>query len=118
MALSSIIRSLPGAIAGEDLTAAQYRFARLDTTVGSKPFTIDRAVAAGATVGVIYMGAPNGRAVQVVTEGIAKVIAGATITIGQNVDSDANGAAVVSAGSGIIAMTAGVAGQIIEVKLR
>lgn len=118
MAVNSIIRSLPGAIAGEDLSAAQYRFAALDLTVGAKPFTIDRAVAAGATIGVIYTGATAGRSVQVVTEGIAKVIAGATITIGQNVDANAAGAAVVTPGSGIIAMTAGVAGQVIEVKLR
>ena len=116
MAVDSNLVALAGAVAGADLSDAVYRFGSLVTTPGSAPYTIVRATAPGAK-GVIYSNPPEGTAVTFIVGGVAKVIAGGTIAIGAAVDSDANGAAVATVDSPLIALTAGAAGAVVEVLL-
>jgi hypothetical protein len=116
MAVDGNVITLPGAIAGEDLRNHQFRFVSLQTTA-SAAYTVLKSAAVGA-IGVSYGNPNTGQAAEVVIGGIAKVIAGAAIVRGANVDSDANGAAVTTASTRMIALTAAAAaGEVIEVLL-
>ena len=116
MAVDSNLIALPGAIAGADLSADQYRFVSLVTTGGTPPYTVVRAAAAGA-LGVLYNNPDAGQSAHVIVGGIAKVIAGGNIAIGAKVDANAAGAAVTTATALHTALTGGVAGDVIEVML-
>lgn len=102
-------------IAGADLSAAQYKFVKLDSAA--------EAVLAGdgeQAFGVCEVGAAEDNAATVVVTGKTMVKAGGTVTAGGAVGVDANGLCVDAAASDIImgyATEAGVTNQIIAIEL-
>jgi hypothetical protein len=116
MAFEAILRSLTLPASG-DLSTKQYLFVMLN---GSGQ--IATAVAGSAATGVLQ-DKPNvaGHGGNVAVGGVSKIYAGGTITAGNRVSSDANGAAIAStAASGSQlgqALTSGVAGDLISVLL-
>jgi hypothetical protein len=102
-------------IAGADLSSAKYRFCKVqaDSTV----------VLAGngeRGLGVIDAPGPADHAVGVKTSGRVQVIAGATVTAGLAAQSDANGAAINQASTGVVMgifLEGGVVGDIVSLDL-
>ena len=103
-------------IAGEDLSAAQFKFVTLEADG-----QVDLADSAGENaMGVCLVGAAAGNAVTVCVSGSVMVEAGGTIAAGVQVQTDANGkAALASTGDVVLGYTreAGAAGQIIEIEM-
>ena len=103
-------------VAGEDLSAAQFKFVTLEA--GN---VVDLADSAGENcVGVLLVEGAAARAVTVVMTGSVMVEAGGTVTAGGAVATDATGRAVDATTSDIImgyAREAGVAAQVIEIEL-
>ena len=103
-------------IAGEDLSAAQFKFVTLESDG-----QVDLADAAGErAIGVCLVGGPAGAAVTVAMSGKVNVIAGGTIAAGAAVQTDANGDALTAATGDYVmgyALEAGVDGQIIAIEL-
>ena len=103
-------------VAGEDLSAAQFKFVTLEA--GN---VVDLADSAGENcVGVLLVEGAATRAVTVVMTGSVMVEAGGTVTAGAAVATDATGRAVDATAGDIImgyAREAGVAAQVIEIEL-
>ena len=102
-------------IAGADLSASQFLFAKMDAA--------GEAVLAGngdGTIGVIEVGAAEDNAVTITHSGKVMVKCGGTVTIADDVGIDAAGKAVNAASGDIIvgrAYEAGVTGQVIAIEL-
>ena len=102
-------------IAGADLSAAQFKFVKLDAAA--------EAVLAGngeSAFGVCLVGALEDNAATVVVTGKTMVKAGGTVTAGGAVASDAAGLCVDAASNDIVmgyATEAGVTSQIIAIEL-
>jgi hypothetical protein len=103
-------------VAGEDLSAAQFKFVTLEA--GN---VVDLADSAGENcVGVLLVEGAAARAVTVVMTGSVMVEAGGTVTAGGAVATDATGRAVDATTGDIImgyAREAGVTAQVIEIEL-
>ena len=103
-------------IAGEDLSAAQFKFVTLESDG-----QVDLADAAGENcIGVCLVGGAAGAAVTVAVSGKVMVEAGGTIAAGAAVQTDANGDALTAATGDYVmgyALEAGVDGQIIAIEL-
>jgi len=103
-------------IAGEDLSAAQFKFVTLEADG-----QVDLADAAGENaIGVLIVGGASGAAVTVTISGSVLVEAGGTIAAGAAVQTGADGAALTAATGDVVmgyAREAGVDGQIIEIEL-
>ena len=103
-------------VAGEDLSAAQFKFVTLEADG-----QVDLADSAGENcIGVLLVEGESARAVTVVMTGSVMVEAGGTVTNGGAVATDATGRAVDATSGDIImgyAREAGVANQVIEIEL-
>ncbi len=103
-------------VAGEDLSAAQFKFVTLEADG-----QVDLADSAGENcIGVLLVEGEAARAVTVVMTGSVMVEAGGTVTNGGAVATDATGRAVDATTGDIImgyAREAGVANQVIEIEL-
>jgi len=103
-------------IAGEDLSAAQFKFVTLESDG-----QVDLADSAGENaIGVCLAGAAAGNAVTVCVSGSVMVTAGGTIAAGAAVQTDAAGDALTAATGDVIlgyAREAAVDGQIIEIEM-
>ena len=103
-------------IAGEDLTAAQFKFVTLESDG-----QVDLADASGENaIGVCLVGGDTGAAVTVCISGSVMVIAGGTIAAGAAVQTSAAGVAITAAANGVIlgyAREAAVNNQVIEIEL-
>ncbi len=108
---------LPGKRAAADLSALQFRFV-VDNASG---FIAQSTTIGGVVVGVLQNKPGNNEAAEVMVTGVSKVVAGAAITEGTAVTSDAVGrAAVPAAGNyrvGIALSSAAAAGEVIPVLL-
>jgi len=103
-------------VAGEDLSAAQFKFVKIQPDGG-----VHLADTAGENcIGVLLVEGEDTRAVTVVISGSVMVEAGGTVTNGGPVAVDATGRAV-DATTGDITMgyarEAGVTNQVIEIEL-
>lgn len=105
-------------IAGADLSASQYRFVE-QSSAGA--VTVCNAAGEKA-LGVVYNDPANGQAATIAYGGIARVVAGGAITIGNAIATDNQGRAVAATtGQTILgeAMSAAsTAGEIVSVLLR
>ena len=103
-------------IAGEDLSAAQFKFVTLESDG-----QVDLADSAGENaIGVCLVGGAAGAAVTVCVSGSVMVEAGGTIAAGAAVQAGADGTALAAASGDVVmgyAKEAGVDGQIIEIEL-
>ena len=103
-------------VAGEDLSAAQFKFVTLEDDG-----QVDLADSAGENcIGVLLVEGEAARAVTVVMTGSTMVEAGGTVTNGGAVATDATGRAVDATTGDIImgyAREAGVTNQVIEIEL-
>ena len=103
-------------IAGEDLSAAQFKFVTLESDG-----QVDLADSAGENcIGVCLVGGAAGAAVTVAVSGKVMVEAGGTVAAGAAVQTDANGDAIAAASGDYVmgyALEAGVDGQIIAIEL-
>lgn len=103
-------------VAGEDLSAAQFKFVTLEADG-----EVDLADAAGENcIGVLLVEGAAARAVTVALTGSVMVEAGGTVTNGGAVATDATGRAVDATTGNIImgyAREAGVVNQVIEIEL-
>jgi len=103
-------------IAGEDLSAAQFKFVTLESDG-----QVDLADSAGENaIGVCLVGAPAGAAVTVTVSGKVMVTAGGTIAAGAAVQTDASGDALTAATGDVVmgyALEAAVDGQIMAIEL-
>lgn len=77
-------------IAGVDLSAAQFRIARI---TGNRTVGLSTA-ANNDSIGITQDRVPQGQPMNVQSEGHSKVFYGATVTAGQPLTSDANGRAI------------------------
>ena len=103
-------------IAGEDLSAAQFKFVTLESDG-----QVDLADSAGENaIGVCLVGGAAGAAVTVCVSGSVMVEAGGTIAAGAAVQTGADGTALAAATGDVVmgyTREAGVDGQIIEIEL-
>lgn len=103
-------------IAGEDLSAAQFKFVTLEADG-----QVDLADAAGENaMGVCLVGAAAGNAVTVCVSGSVMVEAGGAITAGDKIQTGADGTALLAATGDVVlgyAREDGVDGQIIEIEM-
>ena len=103
-------------VAGEDLSAAQFKFVTLESDG-----QVDLADSAGENcIGVLLVEGEAARAVTVIMTGSVMVEAGGTVTAGGAVATDATGRAVDATTGDIImgyAREAGVTNQVIEIEL-
>ena len=103
-------------IAGEDLSAAQFKFVTLESDG-----QVDLANSAGENcIGVCLVGGTAGTAVTVAISGKVMVEAGDTVAAGAAVQTDGNGDAITAASGDYVmgyALEAGVDGQIIAIEL-
>jgi hypothetical protein len=103
-------------IAGEDLSAAQFKFVTLESDG-----QVDLADSAGENaIGVCLVGGAAGAAVTVAISGKVMVKSGGTIAAGAAVQTDANGDALTAASGDVVlgyALEAAVDNQIIAIEL-
>ena len=103
-------------VAGEDLSAAQFKFVTLESDG-----QVDLADSAGENaIGVCIVGAGSGKAVTVTVAGSVMVEAGGTIAAGAAVQAGADGTALAAATGDVVlgyAREAAVDGQIIEIEM-
>ena len=103
-------------IAGEDLSAAQFKFLTLESDG-----KVDLADSAGENaMGVCLVGAAAEAAVTVCVSGSVMVEAGGTIAAGAQVQTGADGTALTAATGDVVlgyAREAGVDGQVIEIEM-
>jgi len=114
MAVQGILLSIPGTIAGADLSAAQFLCGMLD---GAADYSV--VVSDGtAGIGVIQTNPPNvGESVQVAMSGLLKVVGDAAIVAGTPLFIGATGQAS-AAGTvalGVAMSTTTAAGELVEV---
>jgi hypothetical protein len=101
-----------------DLTGKEFRFAKRVLANGESAFNL--AGLGEQVAGVISEGKAVGLHTSVDTGNQLKVVAGATITPGQFVSSDANGAARVAAAGHVIAaqsINGAAAGELLEIDM-
>lgn len=77
--------------AGADLSGSQYHFVKESTTADD---TVILSTVGASAIGVVQNKPTSGQAATVMLDGVSKVVAGGTVTRGDLIDSDANGAAV------------------------
>lgn len=103
-------------IAGEDLSAAQFKFVTLEDDG-----KVDLADSAGENaMGVCLVGAAAGNAVTVCISGSVMITAGGTISAGDAIQTDASGDALTAATGDITmgyAREGAVDGQVFEIEL-
>jgi len=103
-------------VAGEDLSAAQFKFVTLEADG-----KVDLADAAGENaIGVLLVGAAADAAVTVCVSGSVMVEAGGVIAAGAQIQAGADGTALTAAAGDVVlgyAREAGVDGQIIEIEM-
>ena len=103
-------------VAGEDLSAAQFKFVTLEAD--GQVYLAD---AAGENaIGVCISGATAGKAVTVCVSGSVMVEAGGAITAGDQIQTGADGTALLAATGDVVlgyAREDGVDGQIIEIEM-
>ena len=103
-------------IAGEDLSAAQFKFVTLEADG-----EVDLADSAGENcLGVCLVGGAAGAAVTIAITGKVLVEAGGNITAGAAVQAGADGTALAAASGDVVmgyALEAGIDGQIIAIEL-
>ncbi len=103
-------------IAGEDLSSAQFKFVTLEADG-----FVDLADSAGEAVyGVCLVGAAAASAVTVVRSGSCMIEAGAAVTAGDQLQTNAAGEAITAASGDVVVGLAkedGVDGQIIEMEI-
>jgi len=103
-------------IAGEDLSAAQFKFVTLESDG-----QVDLADAAGENaMGVCLVGGTAGNTVTVCVSGSVMITAGGTVAAGASLQTDASGDAITAASGDVVlgyAREAGVDGQIIEMEM-
>ena len=101
--------------AGADLSAAQFLLVKGHTTANQVVLSGD----GGDAIGVLYEPASAaGRPVAVATGGVVRAYAGAGVSVGAKVASDANGKVVTAATGDVVlgvAKTAGVANAMMEI---
>lgn len=90
MAYKGALTSIPGAVAGADLSSSQFLFA----VANSSGTFIVNTTAGGPVLGVIQDNPASGEAVNVAFSGVTKVVAGAAVAAGARVMSSAAGKAV------------------------
>ena len=102
-------------LAGDDLSAKQYRF-----VVGTAGDGVGVASAAGKALGVLRNAPAEGQVCEIVVNGVAEVICDDTVTEFGVVEVGTNGGADdIGAGKGVgMALKAGVVGDIIPVLLK
>lgn len=99
-------------VAEEDFTEAYYKFA----SPGENAEGVVIADGTSTVLGAIQDAAPEGQPVRVAIGGKALVRAGATVAVGDEIGSDADGFAVPATGASVgVAISGGVEGQLIEV---
>lgn len=117
MAFDNPIGMIPGVVAGEDLTGAQFRFATV-----KNDGTIVKAGAGVPVAGVIQDKPASGQSVAVATCGISKVKAGILVAKGAVVTPDTNGKAKPAGtgdfGAGFALTNAANADELITVLLK
>ena len=102
-------------IAGEDLSAAQYKFVRINAGTDS---TVVLSGAGERADGVLINDPTSGKAATVARDGDPMVYAGGTIADGAEIAVDANGDAVAAASTDVIvgyAREAAVDGQLFQI---
>lgn len=116
MAVSKVSAGMMDAkLAGEDLSSKLYYFVKYDSA--------DTFVLAGdgdMVAGVLVEAVASGAVATAQVDGIAKVVAGGTLKVGERVASDTNGKAVIAASNDYvvgICRTACVSGDITSVNL-
>lgn len=123
MAYDSPGRKLTGKRAAADLSALQFRF----VVQNSLGFIAQSTTAGGVAIGVLQNKPGNNEPAEVMVTGTSKVVAGAAVSEGAHVMSDAFGRAVPVVASaafpavnyrvGIAQSTAAAAGEVISVEL-
>lgn len=89
MAYEGSLQSIPGQVAGADLSSDQFKFVRV------APAGVILNTVNGGKVSGILQGKPTaGQAAQVGFDGVSKVLAGAAFVAGVELMSDANGKAI------------------------
>lgn len=103
-------------VAGEDLSSAQFKFVTLESDG-----QIDLADAAGErALGVLLNKPTSGKAATVAMTGKVMVEAGAAVTAGAEIQTDANGDAIAAAAGDVVmgyALEDAVDGQIFAMEL-
>ena len=103
-------------VAGEDLSSAQFKFVTLESDG-----QIDLADAAGErALGVLLNKPTSGKAATVAMTGKVMVEAGAAVTAGAEIQTDANGDAIAAASGDVVmgyALEDAVDGQIFAMEL-
>lgn len=103
-------------VAGEDLSSAQFKFVTLEADG-----QIDLADAAGErALGVLLNKPTSGKAATVAMTGKVMVEAGAAVTAGDEIQTDANGDAITAAAGDVVlgyALEDAVDGQIFAMEL-
>ena len=101
-------------LAGDDLSAAQYRFVNL-----ADGDAIGLATAAAQPMGTLNNAPEEGGVCEIVTSGVAKVVAEGVINQGAKIEvGAAAGAATIASGFAVgIALEDAVANQVISVRL-
>lgn len=89
---------IPGLMAGADLSANQYKFVKAGATEGQ---VVVIAAVTDLPIGV-QLDAPNaaGKPIEVQSDGVVEVIAGAAIAYGAEVQTNAAGKAITAAATG------------------
>lgn len=109
----------PGVLtASADLSAKQWLFVKVS---GAGTVTVC-AASTDVPVGVLQNKPTSGQEAEIDMDGITKVVAGAAVSAGAEVMSDANGKAITAATAGnriagVALSAAGGAGEIIAIKL-
>ena len=105
--------SLPAAA---DYSAEQYKFVKINT---SGQAVLVAALGVDVTGVLVNDPAAAGRPATVVTSGVVKVYAGATVTVGAKVVADATGRAIIADGPKAIGtfLTAGAVGEVVSILL-
>lgn len=112
---ASVAVKLGGLVATTDLSASQYSLVKIAsgkivvcTAIGDKP------------IGVLVNKPKANEVCEIVTIGVAPVVAGATIAVGDAIGTSAAGAAVGETATAIncgIALSAGASGELVSVLL-
>jgi hypothetical protein len=91
---------IPGLMAGADLSANQFRFVKPG---GTELQVVAIAAATDKPIGVQY-DVPNaaGKAIEVQSDGVVEVIAGAAIALGAEVQTNATGKAITATTGGTV----------------
>lgn len=108
-------------LANADLSALQFTAVKSVNNSG-KAEVAANTTSGGKIMGVLQNKPKSGEAADVMVVGVTKMVAGAAVTAGVNVMSDAAGKAILAATTGstmigIALSTAGGAGEIIDVLL-